>query len=45
MIITRKKFPNENTSIAQKVFVIYLGGIIFFSFLFLIIYFIYEIIK
>ena len=34
MIITKNKFPNEKTSISQKVFIIYLGAIIFFYFYF-----------
>lgn len=45
MIISRKKFPNEKTSISTKVFIIYLGGIIFFSFLFIIIFLIYKLSK
>ena len=38
MIITGRKFPYEFTSTPKKVFIIYLAGIIFYSFLFLIIF-------
>ena len=38
MLITGRKFPNESTSTPKKVFIIYLAGIIFYSFLFLIIF-------